>query len=207
MLIRIYYGRETMETITAAPRGRPRDEGIDRRVVEATAELLAEVGFAETTIQAIARRAEVGPSAIYRRWPTRIELIEQTVFPPFDDLRVIPTGDIRADLQSYVTAIDRAYNEPAARAAIPGLLSSYQSNPGAYRSHPFPVAALLRRDFCHMFRLAAPGTVDPTIDPEDVLDLLIGSMLYRTFQLPFTARAGHGDHTAELLYRAITPRS
>jgi AcrR family transcriptional regulator len=194
-----------MEAVAEVQRGRPRDEGIDRRVIEAACELLAESGFAETTIQAIARRAGVGPSAIYRRWPSRIELIEQAVFPAFDDLRVTPTGDIRVDLESYVTAIDRAYNAPAARAAIPGLLSAYQSNPRAYRRDPFPVAASLRRDFRHMFELAAAGTVDPAVDPEDVLDLLIGSMLYRTFQLPFTARAGHADQTVELLHRAIRP--
>src|SRR5215212_4661180 len=116
MVTRMYYGEATMSATTAVSKGRPRDEAIDRKVLEATSELLGELGFAETTIQAIARRAGVGPSAIYRRWPTRIELIEQAIFPGFDDVSVTPTGDIRADLESYVGALDQAFESPAALA-------------------------------------------------------------------------------------------
>jgi len=205
MLTRMYYGGEPMTTITAVPRGRPRDEAIDHKVLRATCELLGEVGFAETTIQAIARRAGVGPSAIYRRWPSRVELIEQAIFPGFDDVCVTPTGDIRADLASYVDALGRAFVSPAARAGVPGLLSTYQSNPAAYSSHPFPAGNTARVDFRRMFELAEPGTVNPAVNPDDVFDLLIGSILYRIFVMPFMGRPVRDDHTVELLLRAVSP--
>lgn len=61
--------------------GRPRDNRIDERALTATRELLVERGFEATTIQAVAERASVHASAIYRRWPSRIELIEEATFP------------------------------------------------------------------------------------------------------------------------------
>jgi AcrR family transcriptional regulator len=74
--------------------GRPRDATIDERVLEAARELLVEVGFDATTLQAIAERSGVHASAIYRRWPSRVEIIEQVVFPGFESVTVEPTGDL-----------------------------------------------------------------------------------------------------------------
>ena len=57
--------------------GRPRDTSINERALAATRELLVERGFDATTIQAVAEHSGVHASAIYRRWPSRIELIEE----------------------------------------------------------------------------------------------------------------------------------
>ena len=75
-------------------RGRPRDPTIDARVLAATAELLATEGFSAATVQEIARRAGVPSSAIYRRWPSRVELIEDAVYPGPGPVAFEPTGDL-----------------------------------------------------------------------------------------------------------------
>ena len=108
-------------------RGRPRDADIDARVMTATLELLVEDGFAGTTIQAISRRSNVHGSAIYRRWPTRIELIEEAIFPGLDVAAVRPSGDLRRDLRRFLRSYVRTLGSPAARAAVPALLASYQA--------------------------------------------------------------------------------
>ena len=79
------------------PAGRPRDAGLSERALAAARELLTESGFEATTIQAVAARSGVHASAIYRRWPSRIELIEEAVFPGLSPLSVQPTGDLRTD--------------------------------------------------------------------------------------------------------------
>src|SRR3954452_13494248 len=104
------------------PVGRPRDTTIDERVLEAARELLVERGFDATTLQAIAERSGVHASAIYRRWPSRIAIIEQVVFPGLASLAVEPTGDLRKDLRRFLRAYLTALGAPAARAAIPSLL-------------------------------------------------------------------------------------
>src|SRR4051795_12594168 len=107
--------------------GRPRDPRVDAAVRAAALELLVEDGYQSTSIQAIARRAGVSAPSIYRRWTSKAELVEEAVFPqglldPAGD-----TGDIGTDLDTYCRRIIEHLSDPAVRAAIPGLLSEYQS--------------------------------------------------------------------------------
>ena len=55
--------------------GRPRDPEADRAILEATIELLAEDGFGGLSIEAVAARAGVGKTTVYRRWPSKIPLV------------------------------------------------------------------------------------------------------------------------------------
>src|SRR5512142_2021313 len=152
--------------------GRPRDASISQRALTAARELLAERGFEATTIQAVAARSGVYASAIYRRWPSRIELIEEAVFPGFSPQAVGPTGDLRRDLRRFVRAYVAAFSAPAARAAAAGLLAHHQAAGGA----PPPGAYLrvsARPQFQDILRAAPPGSVDPAVDPDDVFDMLL----------------------------------
>jgi AcrR family transcriptional regulator len=109
--------------------GRPRDPRVDEAVPRAALELLVEEGYQATSIQAIARRAGVSAPSIYRRWSSKAELIEAAVFP--SDL-VEPTdvdGDLGTELADYCRRILGYLAQPAVRAAVPGLLSEYQTDP------------------------------------------------------------------------------
>ncbi len=110
--------------------GRPRDTSIDERALAAARELLAEQGFEATTIQAVAVRSGVHASAIYRRWSSRIELIEDAAFPMESPLRVDPTGDLREDLRRFIRAYTSTFSDPATRAAAGPLLAYRRSDAG-----------------------------------------------------------------------------
>jgi AcrR family transcriptional regulator len=186
-------------------RGRPRDEGIDERVCRATLELLAEQGYAATTMTAVARRAGVGTAALYRRWSTVTELVEHAIFPGFPDLVLAPTGDLRDDVQRYVDAYCGMFATPAARAAMPGLISGYQSDPGMPRRIGDSIAGSRVRD---AFRalvehdLAATGA-DPAMDPDDALDVLIGAVMQHCFVRPFFGRAADNRYVTDAVVRAV----
>ncbi|ADP84585.1 TetR/AcrR family transcriptional regulator [Pseudofrankia inefficax] len=186
-------------------RGRPRDPGIDARALASAREILAEGGFAATTVQAVARRAGVGASAIYRRWPSRVALVESAVFPGPDALNLTHTGDIDADVRRLVAAYCGLFDSPAARAAIPGLFAAYQSQPDRHRVVVDRVGEGVRPAFRAMLAAAAPGSVEPGLDPDTVLDVLIGAALYRSFVHPFTGRDNPPDRIAEFLLRALRP--
>jgi AcrR family transcriptional regulator len=188
-----------------ASRGRPRDPRIDDAVLAATREILAKEGFAATTIQAVARRAGVGASAIYRRWPSRVELIESAVFPHLDALDLTPVGDIAADLRQLVDGYCRLLGAPAARAAIPGLLGAYQADPSRHRVLAERIGQDVRPAFRAMLAEAGPDAVDPAVDADAVLDVVIGSALYLTFIQPFTGRKDPASHIPDLLVRALRP--
>ena len=55
--------------------GRPRDPQADRAILKATIELLAEDGFGGLSIEAVAARAGVGKTTVYRRWPSKVPLV------------------------------------------------------------------------------------------------------------------------------------
>ena len=172
----------------------------------AARELLTESGFEATTIQAVAARSGVHASAIYRRWPSRFELIEEAVFPGFSPLSVRPTGDLRGDLRRFIRAYVAAFSAPAARAAAGGLLAHHQASgrpgqPEAYQR----VSA--RPQFQAILRAAPSGSIDPAVDPDDVFDMLLGAVLTRTLVFTVTSRQRPVERTVEMILRLLQPRS
>lgn len=78
-----------------------RSEGIVRRVLEAAIDELARSGFAGLRIEAVATRAGVNKTTVYRRWPTRPALLRAVVEHLRAPLREQPlpdTGRIDDDL-------------------------------------------------------------------------------------------------------------
>ncbi|MFD8002892.1 TetR/AcrR family transcriptional regulator [Streptomyces mirabilis] len=184
--------------------GRPRDTSIDERALAAARELLVQRGFDATTIQAVAEHSGVHASAIYRRWPSRIELIEEATFPGLSPLSVRPTGDLGRDLGRFVRAYLAAFSTPAARAAAAGLLARHQTSE---RTGPPEVYVRMsaRPLFQDILRAAPPGTVDPAVDPDDVFDMLLGAVLTRTLLFSATARARPVERTVEMILRLLRP--
>lgn len=56
-------------------RGRPRRADADSTIVNASAETLAELGYAAFTVDAVADRTGIAKTTIYRRWPTKAALV------------------------------------------------------------------------------------------------------------------------------------
>ncbi|MFC8044011.1 TetR/AcrR family transcriptional regulator [Nocardia sp. NPDC057353] len=96
--------------------GRPRDEQVDRAIARAARELLAERGYTGFTVDAVAARAGVGKAAIYRRFPTKQELIYTVAIHGANGEPPADRGSLAADL----TAVCRTLAEQLA-AAPPGV--------------------------------------------------------------------------------------
>jgi AcrR family transcriptional regulator len=187
-------------------RGRPRDDSISERALAGARELLAERGFEATTIQSVAARAGVHASALYRRWPSRIELIEEAAFPGFSPLAVQPTGDLRRDLRRFIRAYVTAFSAPAARAAGAGLLAYHQAT-GPPRPPDQYLRVSARPQFQDILRAAPPASIDPAVDPDDVFDMLLGAVLTRTVVYPVTARHRPIERTVEMILRLLRPQA
>ena len=55
--------------------GRPRSDEAHKAILDATLELLAEVGFSALKVEGVASRAGVGKATIYRRWRSKLPLV------------------------------------------------------------------------------------------------------------------------------------
>jgi AcrR family transcriptional regulator len=186
------------------PVGRPRDATIDERVLDATRELLAEQGFDATVIQAICERSGVHASAIYRRWPSRTEIIEQAVFPGFASVTVRATGDLRRDVRRFIRVYVATLGAPAARAAMPGLLASYQSERRDDAAEAW-LAVSARPQFWDIVRAAPPELVDPAVDPDDVFDMLLGAIIARLLVPTVIRRDRPIERLVDLTLRLLGP--
>jgi AcrR family transcriptional regulator len=102
--------------------GRPRDPRIDSAVLRATVDLLGETGYAELSVDAIAKRAGTSKPAIYRRWPSKAHLVHEAVFPTDSATELPDTGSLAGDVREMVRRTVAVLTTPAARAALPGLV-------------------------------------------------------------------------------------
>lgn len=91
------------------PRGRPRDPRSHEAIVSATSALVAEVGYAATSIGAVAARAGVGKDTVYRRWSGKAELVFEAVFTTTDDAPIPDTGTLTGDLAVLLESLVDEY--------------------------------------------------------------------------------------------------
>ncbi|MFD4293464.1 TetR/AcrR family transcriptional regulator [Rhodococcus sp. NPDC058505] len=173
--------------------GRPRDPQVDRAVLEATVDLLVESGYQKTTIQAIARRARVSAPAIYRRWATREMIIEDAIFGlrEDDEMPAPPaTDDLHADLLVWTRKFLDSTAHPAARSAIPGLLSAYHHHDGVHERLVQRAEAPARAAFVARV-LGSVSLPDPKAEDTAgiVFDMLVSATMIRGVT--------HGDEDAD----------
>jgi len=184
--------------------GRPRDPRVDAAVRAATLELLVEEGYHATSIQAIARRAGVSAPSIYRRWSSKAELIEEAVFPtPFIE-PTAETGDVERDLAAYCRAILSYLGEPAVRAAIPGLLTEYQTDPQLWHRLGQRSVAPMRGTFAAY--VAATGK-RPVGDIDALFDVMIGSLFVRAINSGAAGADEFAREVAAIVARSLVPET
>lgn len=78
---------------------RPRVEG-DREleILEATLDVLADVGYDRLTMDAVATRAKASKATLYRRWSNKVSLVIDALLTQKDAPVVPDTGSLRGDL-------------------------------------------------------------------------------------------------------------
>jgi AcrR family transcriptional regulator len=82
--------------------GRKRDLTRDPDILAAALDVLAETGYHGMTIDMVARRAKAGKATLYRRWPSKAELVIDAVVgmrkSNFPASELADTGSLRGDL-------------------------------------------------------------------------------------------------------------
>jgi AcrR family transcriptional regulator len=143
----------------------------------AVEELIRERGAEKVTIPLVAERAGVNPTSVYRRWGDAAALLNDIATYRMDPGRPLPgTGDLRADLIAWASEIIEHYRKPLNAALLRG---------GA------PMAGEQETDCLRNRRVEAQqiiGQVDGRgpITAEEVIDLVIAPIVYRTIFRPWT---------------------
>ena len=126
-----------MPSTSVARTGRPRDAAIDVAVLAATRRQLAESGLAALSVSAVAQEAGTTRPAIYRRWPTRLELAVAAVANLAEIAPPLPTDDPLADLTAELTHFRHCITDAGAL-ALAGVMLQDGVDPELqrhYRDH------------------------------------------------------------------------
>lgn len=185
--------------------GRPRDKRIDSAVLRATVELLAETGYADLSVDAIARRANTSKPAIYRRWPGKAHLVHEAVFPLGDATALPDTGSLAGDVREMVRRTAAVLTTPAARAALPGLVAEMAADLTLHSALLERFGDILSRGLSQRLADAvARGEARPDVTAAEVVEAVAGTtflaLLTRADQLDDTWI----ERTAALITRGIS---
>jgi len=110
----------------AASRPRPRVEGgREEEILDATVEVVAELGYDRLTMDAVATAAKASKATLYRRWSTKAELVVDAISrakgcPVPDDVN---TGTLRGDLIS-LSCDEGGFTSEMPMSVMAGLLTA-----------------------------------------------------------------------------------
>ena len=164
-----------MTDVGAGRVGRPRDPDVDDRIRDATLALLLESGYAAVTMEAVALRAGVAHTTVYRRWPSKAHLLHDVLFPERAGFVIEPGRSATEVVTGLVVGIVGTFSRPEARAALPGLMGEYQlggSLHGRLTDRFEPEASSAIDAF--LAEAAERGEVRAGLDGTTLLDTILG---------------------------------
>lgn len=163
---------------------RPRDPDIEARIIDATLKLLRRDGYAALNLTTVAETAGVGRPALYRRYPSKAELVFAATIEMSLAIGVPDTGRFAEDMRIAVAEL-----VDSLKAAPPEILGDQigraMAEPGFGRRmrarHIDPTLEQMMRVWA---RAAARGEVDASLDGRRALrdlssTIIMQVMLFR----------------------------
>jgi len=200
-----------MPTDARKPDPARRNERSRQAVLEATRELISEVGYAKISIEGIAARAGVGKQTIYRWWRSK----GAVVFDSFlalsegaDGMALPDTGDIEADLKAVMRATAAEFADPAFEAPIRALNLEIAGDPELAALYREKLAAPVDEAKKDRLRSAVrAGQIAADADLDLALELLYAPLYQRWMLRTGPITQEYADALVDHLLRALSPRA
>ncbi|MEU1756928.1 TetR/AcrR family transcriptional regulator [Micromonospora matsumotoense] len=154
---------------------------ITRAIRRALMQELAAVGYGRLSIEAVARRAGVSKTAIYRRWSSKLDLVIETVVAAAGSkLPALDTGSLRGDLTLLFQVVAHALRHPLASQIIPDLLAEAARNPTIDETLQQLLRAKQQEIGGRLIALAVErGELPADTDADAAVDLIVGPLYWR----------------------------
>ncbi|MET8384570.1 TetR/AcrR family transcriptional regulator [Streptosporangium canum] len=170
----------TDETQAARPAGRPRSARAEKAIIDATLDLMGEgMSLAELSIEAIAARAGVGKTTIYRRWSNKEDLVVDALAQLKSPLPEMGGRSVREDLIAYLEVVRRDACDARSRCVLNIAMNDAERHPrlverirqATIEPRRAVMSALLQRGI-------ASGELRADLDVPIAMATLIGTMMW-----------------------------
>lgn len=163
--------------------GRPRDPEVDGAILRAAREVFVERGPEAASVEAVARRAGVSRLTIYRRYRDKQELLVDMLTWSRGEVPEIDPEQLTAE--GLVELLVQELGQPQVPELLVRLAGAGPDQPQLMRafdeSFVRPRRALVTAALARMQQL---GRIEAWADPEAVLDVIAGAVLYHLIMRP-----------------------
>jgi AcrR family transcriptional regulator len=160
--------------------GRPRSEKTRRAILKSAFRLLRENGFAGVSMQQIVTEAGVSTASVYRWWKNKHEILLEAYLESMGEL--LPSRNrltALKRLREYTVRVAAFLQSENGRVFLK-LLMAIQEERELYDAFYEKVFQPRRAEGCEVVREAmAAGDLPSTVDPDFVIDLLMGPQILR----------------------------
>lgn len=160
--------------------GNRRDEAARLAVLHAADDLLVEHGFGALTIEAIARRAGVAKQTIYRWWPSKVEILLDTLIEDSEKRLPVPAEKATAEIiRGYLRDFERFLTGDPAGKVLLAIIAEAQHNPGTAKNfHERYLGPRREQERDLLVRATEAGEISPKLGPDATIDALVGPIVY-----------------------------
>jgi AcrR family transcriptional regulator len=159
--------------------GRPRSAEADRAILESALDAFVENGFEGMSVEAVAERAGVGKTTIYRRWSSKQELVVAALDTLLEEMHPVATGDTEADLVALVGRVQHFVTRTRAGEVLPRMIGEVAAGTPLGRAYFEKVMQPRLGQLAGIFEDArARGELRPDVDVDLALAAVIGSMMF-----------------------------
>jgi AcrR family transcriptional regulator len=172
----------------AAPKiGRPMDASRDGDILDAALDILAEVGYDGMTVDMVAARAKAGKATLYRRWPSKTELVLDAVAcmknSNIDYENLPDTGTLRGDLVAMIKPMSINDSQKKLK-VMAGLVSLLARNPElADVANQVIMAPRIELNLFFLHRAIERGEIPADTDIHVIAMISPSMVTYRTLVL------------------------
>jgi AcrR family transcriptional regulator len=177
-------------------------------ITEAVFAELAENGYGRLAMEAVAKRAGVGKSALYRRWPCKQDMVIAAIGDFSVPRAATPdTGSLAGDIRIMIDAVHEWLTHPLFARILPDLVAEAARTPALAEAAQRAIGEPRRAVSLPPLRRAMErGELPPDLDLELAIDLLAAPIYWRLSVRGATAEPGYLDSLTELVLRALGAR-
>ncbi|MFE2942654.1 TetR/AcrR family transcriptional regulator [Streptomyces sp. NPDC059255] len=200
----------------SGPRGgRPRSTEADAAILEATRAALGELGWTKLTMGDVATRAGVAKTTLYRRWPSKNELVLDAVAVLFDGMELADRGSLAADVESAVLQFAALLERPENKTSLMALVAESTRDEALRRRIRTSIVdrqkrlVLLGRERAQARGELPrePDTATAARTADLIFDVIAGAVVHRTLVSAEPADEEWARTFTALLLNGLTPGS